>query len=450
MSELADIAKSLTAWAVSLAGENDMAARALRRHARHLRRLCAPRRPADRSVSFPPGADAAAAHRRFRKTPACFADGQAWSDSDATEDSQTEKERENAPLKPQVSAEPDFRERALAAVERGGCAGECVADLREVSIGSIKDKLAISYWRFCGGLRLYRSETVTEALRLLCSAPVPGLGGPTYLEVFDTLTQANEWEHHIYLFGGLVRDILRRSVGNDIDIGFSAPAAELESICRKAGYRNRLDGDYIVIGEESGEGYLEGMVISHNGIQRPEHADFSMNTLFYDFSNDVIVDKTGNGVPAVLANRCDIPCPRDRWQSWIEINGVRVCFRFYKFLLRGYAYETVEMLHIADSLLYFWGRDAQHTINVGRDALGELVASSDAEKIGRLRQLVLMSFDTLMQAGGGSSDRRKRPERASTVGDGERVPKSQKSRSFLSAKSWWQQGWLALLKLPRA
>merc|ERR1712113_118059 len=121
--------------------------------------------------------------------------------------------------------------------------------------------------------------------------------------------------------------------------------------------------------------------ISFNGIQAPEHADFSMNTLFYDFSNDVIIDKTGIGMPAIMANRCDLPCPQDRWQSWIDINGVRVCFRFYKFLLRGCTFDDRQMEYVTDELLKSWAHDAQHTIEVGREALGNLVGCQDVDKI---------------------------------------------------------------------
>merc|ERR1712046_531166 len=117
-----------------------------------------------------------------------------------------------------------------------------------------------------------------------------------------------------------------------------------------------------------------------------------MNTLFYDFKNDIIIDKTGIGVPAVVANRCDLPCPRERWKNWIEINGVRVCFRYYKFLLRGYSYDKGEMQFVVDQLLEKWEADAESTIEVGRIALGNLVGTTDVKKIEALRGFVDISF----------------------------------------------------------
>jgi hypothetical protein len=282
---------------------------------------------------------------------------------------------------------------------------------------------------------------VTKALRLVCSAPVPGLRGVSYLDVFKKLTTSG-WEHHIFLFGGLVRDILRRKVGNDIDITFSAPTVELAEICQTNGYKFKLDGDYILIGDEKGEEYLEGMVITHNGITPPENSDFSMNWVFYDFCNDVIIDKTGFAVPAVIANRLEIPCCRDKWDSWLAIGGSRVLFRYYKFLIRGFEYDPTEMAYIARKLLELWGNDAEQTIRNGREVLCSLVSAQDSSKIHRLQQMVSLSFGMADRTGRAKLGTLKRRNSSPLLCSGSvrltGVP-------FLTANDWWQNGWLHVL-----
>mmetsp|Transcript_3239 Transcript_3239/g.5242 ORF Transcript_3239/g.5242 Transcript_3239/m.5242 type:complete len:501 (+) Transcript_3239:51-1553(+) len=336
-----------------------------------------------------------------------------------------------------------FREQAAMVVQQTGCPGAPVDDLVEVNINDLKNKSAMSCWRSCYGLRLFRSETVTKALRLICSAPVPGLGETSYLDVFHTLTHSG-WEHHIFLFGGLVRDILRRKVGNDIDITFSAPAMELEEICHQHGFKCKLEGDYILIGDESGAEYLEGMVITHNGITPPENSDFSMNWVFYDFCNDVIIDKTGLAISAILANRCEIPCPRSTWDTWVRIGGSRILFRYYKFLIRGYAYNREEMAYIATRLLAFWSQDAEETVEIGRDTLSSLLSCTDTGKIESLRQLVFTSFDLVA-----SEQTPQFLRRQSTAGSflSAREPRAQSGCQFFSASCWWQRGWMLMLRL---
>eukprot|EP00928_Gymnodinium_smaydae_P020052 TRINITY_DN1773_c0_g4_i1.p1 TRINITY_DN1773_c0_g4~~TRINITY_DN1773_c0_g4_i1.p1 ORF type:complete len:520 (+),score=67.75 TRINITY_DN1773_c0_g4_i1:66-1562(+) len=312
-----------------------------------------------------------------------------------------------------------FRAEAATTVQESACEGEFIDDLVEVSVSDLKHPSALSIWRPCDGLRLYRSNIVKKALRLICSAPVPGLGGTSYLDVFNSLTSSG-WEHHVFLFGGLVRDILRRKVGNDIDITFSAPAAELADICQKRGYSYKLEGDYILIGSDVGEEYLEGMVITHNGITGPENSDFSMNWVFYDFRNDVIIDKTGSAVPAIQANRCEIPCKRHKWDVWIGKSESRLCFRYYKFLSRGFAYDSEEMAYIAAKLLQFWKKDPEAVIANGKEVLSSLITSQDVSKVELLRTLVLTSFDSAMKSQWAPG-----PECA-----------------FQTASEWWQSGWL--------
>lgn len=494
LSELQDMAESLSSWASSLAEGHAAASRALQFHAETLRRICG--LPAVEEPHWM-GMGATSSRLSSKMSERKSVKGRASSKLERVGSKRDRRSRTNSKLEavedlgleaserpesepsgsrpgsPRKSPRPgpmeadrvwnlvertrtrrmsveqlSFREQAARVVESGGQKGEYIDDLVEIPIADIEDKHAISYWRFCQDMRLYRSKKVTEALRLICAAPVPGLGDVTYLQVFDTLTRGAAWEHHIYLFGGLVRDILRRTVGNDIDIGFSAPAGELEVACGTAGYVCDCDGDYIVIGDANGEEYLEGMVISFNGIQPPEHADFSMNTLFYDFKNDIVIDKTGTAVPAVMANRCDLPCPRDRWKTWIEINGVRVFFRYYKFVLRGYEYSDEEMLFVVQNLLEFWNRDAEQTIEVGRVALGGLVGSTDADKIEILRQVVHTSFAMTQRK---SAQPLRAPTRKIvrrvTITDPSDLSELPMKGGFLSADDWWKSGWLVLLKL---
>eukprot|EP00927_Polykrikos_kofoidii_P061486 TRINITY_DN56322_c0_g1_i1.p1 TRINITY_DN56322_c0_g1~~TRINITY_DN56322_c0_g1_i1.p1 ORF type:complete len:508 (+),score=76.17 TRINITY_DN56322_c0_g1_i1:52-1524(+) len=324
-----------------------------------------------------------------------------------------------------------FRRRAASLMESSGQRGSMVDDLVEVQASDVKDKLAVSYWRF-SGLRLYKSASVSKALRLVCSAPVPGLGETSYLDVFRALTKSG-WESHVYLKGGLVRDMLRRQVGNDVDITFAAPVTELEAVCRQQGYPCEVDlgMNYILIGDKAGEEFLEGMLIHHEGSEPDFHADFAMNTLLYDFCNDVIIDKVGIGVPAVAQNRLQIPRQRDKWESWLRRKGLQALFRYYKFLLRGYIHDESEMTFIVDRLLGSWVQDSASTVEEGRYALIGLVGCTDSAKMESLRQWVFMSFEKLStrpEADGGCTAE-------ASVGP------------FTSADMWWQRGWRPMLQI---
>mmetsp|Transcript_100346 Transcript_100346/g.312137 ORF Transcript_100346/g.312137 Transcript_100346/m.312137 type:complete len:322 (-) Transcript_100346:318-1283(-) len=317
-------------------------------------------------------------------------------------------------------------------MERTGPRGSVVDDLEEIPACEAKDTLALTYFRFCDGLKLYRSASVSKAMRLICSAPVPGLGKTTYMEVFRVLTK-QRWQSHIYVKGGLVRDILRRNIGADVDISFSAPVNELGAICHQQGWPCGYWDcfNYIYIGNKSGEEYLEGMAIHHEGSEPDFHADFSMNTLLYDFCNDVVIDRYGIGLPAVIHNRVDIPRVRDKWDAWVARKGLQALFRYYKFLLRGYTYEESEMTYIVDRLLGFWAKDAANTVKEGRIALDKMVGCTDPSKIKSLQKWVYTSFE-------------KASSRADPKGGG---GAEGSDGCFSSAGLWWQHGWLPMLKI---
>jgi len=338
------------------------------------------------------------------------------------------------------------RQAAAELMEKTGPRGTLVDDLVEISVEDLVDQHAISHCRMCHGLRLYRSESVTKALRLICAGPVPGLNGPSYLEVFRTLTTCSSWRHHVFLFGGLVRDILRRIAGNDVDINFSASAKELAKICQENGYVHQLGfGDeYLCIGDDASEEKIEGFAVTHNPPQGFK-ADFSFNQLYYDFCNDVIIDKFGNGVPSVAANLCELPCPRSEWDAWLEANGPRVLFRYYKFLLRGHSYSDESLAYVGRKLLHRWATAAEEDelFAIGRYALGKLVSTSNVKELESLRELVFRSFDLAMasRVEGTSFRQRTTDDAVPSDQDGNRAA------ILLSARAWWNWGWMRLLKL---
>jgi len=284
---------------------------------------------------------------------------------------------------------------------------------------------------------------VTKAVRLICSAPVPGLGGPSYLDVFRMLTCAS-WEHHIFLFGGLVRDILRRKVGNDVDISFSASATELAEVCRKHGFTHevRHGGAYIIVGDKNESEYIEGFVIT-NQTANSQYIDFSMNWLWYDFCNDVIIDRNGRAVPDVMAAKLALPCPREQWSRWREVTGIFGLFRYYKFLLRGYKYDTAEMAYIAERLLHVWKEDAATTTQTGQWTFPDMVSSQDACKITQLKDFVLESFELAF-----TELPLNEPKMVRRATKGCTRNENPRGTEFLSANQWWQRGWVDMLKLP--
>merc|ERR1712194_867134 len=130
-----------------------------------------------------------------------------------------------------------------------------------------------------------------------------------------------------------------------------------------------------------------------------------------------------------------------QWSSWIEVNGARVLFRYFKFLIRGYTYDNLEMAYVAERLLEFWRANPESTIEAGRGALGDCVGSQDAAKIERLKQLVLTAFDLAETGQPAARSFRK----AFTQDSLSSKEQTEGTTTFFSSKLWWNRGWLDLL-----
>ena len=72
--------------------------------------------------------------------------------------------------------------------------------------------------------------------------------------------------------------------------------------------------NYVLVGDESSSNYLEGFSLDFNATAACHKMDFRQNMLFYDLSNDVIVDKTGHGVNTTTLPACS---PNDQPRLWL-------------------------------------------------------------------------------------------------------------------------------------
>merc|ERR1719195_1332295 len=153
--------------------------------------------------------------------------------------------------------------------------GEALKDVKPISIDEIKHRDAINYWREFRKIRFYRSPTVTRVIGQILKTVIPEIG-VTYQTIIDEFL-VQPWPINIFLHGGLMRDIMTSTIGNDVDIAFTCPHREMKKICdnKKWPCTIREDIPYWVIGGESNfETKLEGFPLSFNGLSRFHIADF--------------------------------------------------------------------------------------------------------------------------------------------------------------------------------
>eukprot|EP00929_Paragymnodinium_shiwhaense_P121410 TRINITY_DN93635_c0_g1_i1.p1 TRINITY_DN93635_c0_g1~~TRINITY_DN93635_c0_g1_i1.p1 ORF type:complete len:396 (-),score=47.37 TRINITY_DN93635_c0_g1_i1:103-1290(-) len=256
-----------------------------------------------------------------------------------------------------------------------------LSDVVECSASEIKAPEAIAPWKDFN-YRLFRSPAAAAALRSLLRCKLPGTSS-SFEDVFQAVScggnsRGTSKRNYCYLIGGQVRDILRGKLSTDVDFNYSCTAQDVALATVARGWPTKFKcigpvslPNYVLIGDEGSPCYLEGFCIDFNATKACYNNDLTMNTLMYDLTNDVIIDKTGRGVSDIRQHALRLSLAAgETFAQWsaacITPGGEEL--RYIKFMLRAdakgepHSYDADECAHVVASL-----RDALRT-NAG--ALG--------------------------------------------------------------------------------
>jgi len=217
-----------------------------------------------------------------------------------------------------------------------------LSDVVEVQLAELKRPEAVQPWRD-HPFKLYKSAVATKALRCHLDGPVPGLKA-TYTEVLTAIT-GHKKDSFCYLIGGQVRDILQGKVSRDTDFNYACSAQDVAMVCIQNKWMVKYkaigpvsEPNYVLIGDEQTDAYMEGFPLSFNATDQCFKGDFRQNMLFYDLANDVILDKSGHGVSDIRSRSLRIACaPNLDFDDWVtsDISFGLKALRYVKFLVRS-------------------------------------------------------------------------------------------------------------------
>jgi len=261
--------------------------------------------------------------------------------------------------------QPRLKEMLQASISEDGC----LSDIRECVLSELKHPGAVA--PFHGfDYRLYRSAKASSALRTLLHCSVPGTS-VSFEEMLSAIALESspnnaQQQNYCYLIGGQVRDILRGQLSTDFDFNYSCSAREVALTTVARGWPTKYkcigagvrEPNYVLIGDEDSSCYLEGFCVDLN-THACYHDDFTMNFVFYDLKNDVIIDKTGRGVSDIRARSLRLTLSvGETFEAWAAENfspGNKE-LRYVKFFLRAetngepLSYDAEECAFIVESL----------------------------------------------------------------------------------------------------
>jgi len=222
--------------------------------------------------------------------------------------------------------------------------GGILADLVVVDKANLKHPKAIAPFNHLP-IKLYESPTVTRVLTAVLDNINPGTEA-SYNQILAAIMGQTHTDSFCYVHGGQVRDILMGKISKDVDINYACTAKDVAMVCVQNEWPIKYitigakgAPNYVLIGEEQSGLYMEGFSLSFNIGNPRVRQDFRRNMLAYDFTNQVIIDKSGYGVEDIQNNELRFACApsKDMWEEWAcnEATVGEKGLRYIKFVMRG-------------------------------------------------------------------------------------------------------------------
>ena len=170
---------------------------------------------------------------------------------------------------------------------------------------------------------------------------VPGLSA-TYREVIDALIEDGS---HVYLLGGIVRDLLSAAASepNDVDLQFTGPVENLIKICEKNHWRytHSQGKNYITIGDYK-LGSIGALFIPKKKSSAGDSVlEFTINNIFYYCNTNSFLQGSEIGLEDLNGDRLQIIS--DDLNAWLFLSSSHPydkIFRFWKMVGKGYIYSV--------------------------------------------------------------------------------------------------------------
>lgn len=198
---------------------------------------------------------------------------------------------------------------------------------------------AINYEKY-QKLEELKENELADKIELYLQKKVPGLDA-NYRDVIDALISEG---YHVYLRGGVVRDLLSLSSNepSDVDLDYTGSVQELIEILKKHHwqYTHFPHRQVVTIGDYA-QGAIDAVPVRTDEEPESETSlEFTINNIFYHANTKSFLRNSEIGLMDLSYDRIHIQS--NHWKVWLyQSNGHRYykIFRFWKMVGKGYVYS---------------------------------------------------------------------------------------------------------------
>lgn len=180
----------------------------------------------------------------------------------------------------------------------------------------------------------------SEKIEVFLKKQVPGLS-VSYRGLIDVLIEEG---CHVYLRGGVVRDVLSFSKiePNDVDLDYTGKVDQLIAICQKYHWQfTHFPGRKIVTIGDPLKGGIDAMPMRWDEKTDNESMlEFTINNIFYHCNTRSFTKSSEAGLKDLTYDRINILT--ENWKAWLYQGGIHPyykVFRFWKMVGKGYVFS---------------------------------------------------------------------------------------------------------------
>ena len=189
----------------------------------------------------------------------------------------------------------------------------------------------LKLWRsHSNTIKFFKSKKLDFLIDNIIKSKIPVLN-VSYKYIFDKILKL-DWPGDVYIVDRTLRNLIIGQIPNDIDISVSCSNQDLNKLCRKYNWEFYSSDKFFTIGKKNSKNYLEGKNIQAD-IGPNWEGEFTMNMIYYDLKNKIIIDKTGLAIKHIKTNVIDFSAQNLFWDKWFSPDKF---FRYIKFRLLNF------------------------------------------------------------------------------------------------------------------
>ena len=228
-------------------------------------------------------------------------------------------------------------------------------------------------WEKYSTSHLYKSYCLMQRLSNLFETSFESLPNVSYGMIMNAMSENN---CTFYLHGGVVRDLLQGEDPHDVDGEFPCDPAQLQELLVRmipsAALYFNVTFEYFYIGNKTLDIGMEGFHWDM-AFFNLEEQEYTPNSMYFDTTNNFLIDLSGNGVEDAIKKQIRIPIEREDWDLWLfkTTDGeylmkkfLRKIPRYWKLRASGYKSDNETLSYLKNVIQTLWNDEVYDIKNI--------------------------------------------------------------------------------------